>query len=240
VVYRFQIPSAGPIGGVDPATFDQLRTMLEGVVTRGTARSIRNLAGYVAGKTGTTTDANDAWFVGFSNEVTVAVWVGYDNGGRQHNTLGEGETGNSVAAPIFEKIMDAVWDHLGPRTFLRPLSAAAHHQLVDLPIDTHSGALSRKGRRASQAKLDDAHAAHKPHKVTEETSRHSAQKLYGATENSSRSTNERTERRPTQSTDRSHSLNAQQQRLQGFSHWNGLYDNGWSNRSDWDEGLNAH
>jgi 1A family penicillin-binding protein len=254
VVYRFQTPSSSPIGGVDPATFDQLRTMLEGVVARGTARSIRNLAGYVAGKTGTTTDVNDAWFVGFSNEVTVAVWVGYDNGGRQRYTLGEGETGNSVAAPIFEKIMDAVWADLGPRTFLRPPFAAARHHLVDLPIDAHSGALSRKGRRASvehphfdaQGKLNDvqsaAHSAHKPHKATEETSRHSAQRPpHRTTEDTSRSANERTERRPTpQSIGRSHPLNAQQQGLQGSWPGNGLYDNGWGNRSDWDERLNAH
>ncbi len=267
VVYRFQTPSSGPIGDIDPATFNQLRTMLEGVVARGTARSIRNLAGYVAGKTGTTTDVNDAWFVGFSNKVTVAVWVGYDNGGRQHYTLGAGESGNSVAAPIFEKIMDAAWGNLGPRTLLRPPSAPARHELVDLPMDAHSGALSRKGRRASvehahsdeQGMLDDVqtgtHPAHRAHKITEDTSRHSAQRPHGVTEDTSRhsaqrphltedrsrSTNERTElRSPSQWIGPSHPLNAQQREFQGFWPWNGLYDTGWGYRSDWDERLNAH
>ena len=54
--------------------------MLQGVVARGTARAIGALSPYVAGKTGTTEDAVDGWFVGFTNDVTVAVWVGYDNG----------------------------------------------------------------------------------------------------------------------------------------------------------------
>jgi membrane carboxypeptidase/penicillin-binding protein len=256
VVYRFQKPSAGPIGDVDPANFDRLRIMLEGVVARGTARSIRDLAGYVAGKTGTTTDVNDAWFVGFSNEVTIAVWVGYDNGARQHATLGDGETGNSLAAPIFEKVMDAVWGDLGPRTFMRPPSAAARRQLVDLPIDAHSE--PRKGRRAAvehphfdaQGTLGDdqsaAHSAHKPNKATQETSRHSGQRAHSATADTL-STNERTARPPArQSIDRSDPLNGQQQGLQGFWSGNGLYDQGWGNssdrgnRSDWDERLNAH
>src|SRR5207249_5148579 len=65
------------------SAFYQLKTMLQGVVERGTARSIRHLAPYVAGKTGTTEDENDAWFVGFTNDVTVAVWVGYDNANGQ-------------------------------------------------------------------------------------------------------------------------------------------------------------
>ena len=62
--------------------------MLQGVVERGTARSIAALAPYVGGKTGTTDDENDAWFVGFTNDVTVAVWVGYDNADGKRRTLG--------------------------------------------------------------------------------------------------------------------------------------------------------
>ena len=151
----------------DPATFFQLRTMLEGVVTRGTARSIRGLARYVAGKTGTTTDVNDAWFVGFSNDVTIAVWVGYDNGDGQRRTLGDGQTGNGVAVPIFESVMQAAWANLEPRTVLRPPSDAARRQLVDLPVDPGSGARLRKGQRGfvehfrlnQNGKLDDPRSA---------------------------------------------------------------------------------
>jgi len=75
--------------------------MLQGVVERGTARALRQLAPYVGCKTGTSDNENDAWFVGFTNEVTVAVWVGYDNADGKRRTLGPGETGAKVALPIF-------------------------------------------------------------------------------------------------------------------------------------------
>jgi membrane peptidoglycan carboxypeptidase len=93
----------------------------------------------VAGKTGTTENENDAWFVGFTNDVTVAVWVGYDNADGQRRTLGSGETGGSVAVPIFEAIIQSVWSDLAPRVALSAPSAAARRQLVDLPIDLRSG-----------------------------------------------------------------------------------------------------
>ena len=67
------------MAGGDRAAFYQLRTILEGVVARGTAASMRHLTSFVGGKTGTTDNENDAWFVGFTSDVTVAVWVGYDN-----------------------------------------------------------------------------------------------------------------------------------------------------------------
>ena len=71
--------------------------MMQGVLARGTARTIAGLAPYVAGKTGTSDDENDAWFVGFTNDVTVAVWLGYDNADGKRRTLGGGATGGDVA-----------------------------------------------------------------------------------------------------------------------------------------------
>jgi penicillin-binding protein 1A len=138
VLYRHDAKLAW-IGSADPGTFYQLKTMLQGVVERGTARPIRQLAPYVAGKTGTSENENDAWFVGFSNEVTIAVWVGYDNAGDKRRTLGSGQTGAKVAAPIFESIMQAVWSQYAPRTVLSPPSAQARGQLVDLPVDLTTG-----------------------------------------------------------------------------------------------------
>src|SRR5262249_48145329 len=115
-VYRHADTPPVQMGPPDPATFYQLKTMLQGVLERGTARQARALAPYVAGKTGTTENENDVWFVGFTNDVTVAVWVGYDNADGQRRTLGSGETGNSVAVPIFEQIIQAVWSGVAPRT----------------------------------------------------------------------------------------------------------------------------
>ena len=75
-VYRHQQTSQVTIRSVDRAAFYQLKTMLQGVLARGTARAISGLSPYVAGKTGTSDDENDAWFVGFTNDVTAAVWIG--------------------------------------------------------------------------------------------------------------------------------------------------------------------
>jgi penicillin-binding protein 1A len=123
----------------DRPAFFQLRTMLQGVVARGTARAIGSLSNYVGGKTGTSEDENDAWFIGFTNDVTVGVWVGYDNADGKRRTLGEGETGGHTAVPIFEPIIEAVWANYAPRTALNPPSPEAKKELAALPIDLHSG-----------------------------------------------------------------------------------------------------
>jgi penicillin-binding protein 1A len=113
-------PADISIASVDHAAFFQLKSMMQGVLARGTARSIANLAPYVAGKTGTSDSENDAWFVGFSNEATVAVWLGYDNADGKRRTLGGGATGGGVAVPIFEPVIEAVWGHVAPKTASTP------------------------------------------------------------------------------------------------------------------------
>ena len=101
----------------------------------------------MAGKTGTTDGENDAWFVGFTNDVTVAVWVGYDNADGKRRTLGGGQTGASVAIPIFEPIIQAVWAHYAPKTALSPPSPEAKRMLVARPIDLNSGDAVGSGGR---------------------------------------------------------------------------------------------
>ena len=78
-LFAYAPPQVKRIKAADAAAFYQLKSMLQGVVLRGTAARLSAWAPYIAGKTGTTNEETDAWFVGFSNEVTVAVWVGYDN-----------------------------------------------------------------------------------------------------------------------------------------------------------------
>jgi membrane carboxypeptidase/penicillin-binding protein len=123
---------------VDPAAIFQLRTFLQGVVARGTAARMSSLSNFIGGKTGTSDDFNDAWFAGFSNDVTIVVWVGYDNA-RGKRTLGGGQTGGRVAIPIFEPIMKAAWADIAPQTPLSKPSPEAARHLVQLPIDLHSG-----------------------------------------------------------------------------------------------------
>ncbi|HEY6992435.1 MAG TPA: transglycosylase domain-containing protein [Xanthobacteraceae bacterium] len=138
-VYRHDPKSSVMIASVDRAAFYQLKTILQGVLARGTARSIAGLAPYVAGKTGTSDDENDAWFVGFTNDVTVAVWMGYDNATGKRRTLGGGATGGHVAVPIFEPVIQAVWANVAPRAVLAPPSPEAKRQLACKSIDLESG-----------------------------------------------------------------------------------------------------
>jgi membrane carboxypeptidase/penicillin-binding protein len=139
-VYEYPNTPLPRIGAADRASFYQLKTMLQGVVARGTARAIGGLSPYVAGKTGTTEDAVDGWFVGFTNDVTVAVWVGYDNADHRRRSLGTNATGARVALPIFEPIMQAIWaEHVAPKTLLSGPSPEARKLLVDVPIDYYSG-----------------------------------------------------------------------------------------------------
>jgi len=86
----------------DPRTAYQMVSMLEGVVQRGTATRLLSLGKPLAGKTGTTNDANDAWFVGFSPDLVVGTYIGFD----QPRSLGAKETGGSAAVPIFKDFME--------------------------------------------------------------------------------------------------------------------------------------
>ena len=152
VVYRHDFTSSSWIGSADRVAFYQLKSMLQGVLERGTAQSLRQLAPYVAGKTGTTDNENDAWFVGFTNDVTVAVWVGYDNADGKRRTLGNGQTGAKVAIPIFEPIIQAAWAYHQPKAALQPPSPEAQRHLVALPINVRTG--DRVNERSSRAFLE--------------------------------------------------------------------------------------
>jgi penicillin-binding protein 1A len=145
-IYRRKDIAPVQIGSADRAAFYQLKTMLQGVLERGTARSIRALAPYVGGKTGTSDNENDAWFVGFTNDVTVAVWVGYDNADGKRRTLGRSQTGGKIAVPIFRTIIEAAWAHHAPRTPLNPPSPQAAKQLIAMPIDLETGDRITNGR----------------------------------------------------------------------------------------------
>jgi penicillin-binding protein 1A len=79
----------------------QITSILEGVVKRGTAKKLRDLKVPLAGKTGTTNNNYDAWFIGFTSDLVIGVYVGFDN----PKTLGKFETGSKVALPIFKDFL---------------------------------------------------------------------------------------------------------------------------------------
>ena len=113
--------------------------MLQGVTQHGTAAALAKVSAYVAGKTGTSENENDAWFAGFTNDITVVVWVGYDNADGTRKTLGRGQTGGHVAVPIAGAILQAAWANGVPKTPLRGPSPEARAFIADLPIDPRSG-----------------------------------------------------------------------------------------------------
>jgi penicillin-binding protein 1A len=80
-----------------------MTTLLRGVATRGTAAAAASLDWPVAGKTGTMDEYTDAWFIGFDPEITIGVWIGYD----EKKSLGRGETGATAALPIWIDLMKA-------------------------------------------------------------------------------------------------------------------------------------
>ena len=86
---------------IDPKIAYQITSMMEGVIQRGTAKSLKDLKMPLAGKTGTTNANKDAWFIGYSPDLVVGVFVGHDT----PKNLGYKQTGSSVAVPIFKEFM---------------------------------------------------------------------------------------------------------------------------------------
>jgi penicillin-binding protein 1A len=86
---------------MNPYTAYQITSMMEGVVERGTGKKLLLVGKPVAGKTGTSNDERDAWFIGFTPDLTVGVYVGYDN----PKPMGKGRTGGELAAPVVTDFM---------------------------------------------------------------------------------------------------------------------------------------
>jgi penicillin-binding protein 1A len=106
---------------VDPIAAYQMVSLLQGAVTRGTGvAAAKGLNRPVAGKTGTTNDYFDNWFVGFTPDIVVAVWVGFD----EPHSLGDGETGGGNAAPIFNEVVAAALHDSPPVPFRAPPGVA--------------------------------------------------------------------------------------------------------------------
>jgi penicillin-binding protein 1A len=114
---------------IDPRTAYQIVSMLEGVVQHGTGVTVRAVGKPIAGKTGTSSEAKDTWFIGFSPDLAAGVFVGFD----QPRTLGRIEQGATVAAPIFRDFMkDALAD--APPTPFRVAPG-----IEEVPVDWISG-----------------------------------------------------------------------------------------------------
>ena len=101
---------------MDPVTAYQLTSMMQGVVERGTARSSVNLSVPTAGKTGTTNDSKDVWFVGFTSNIVAGCYIGYD----QPRSLGRGASGGGMCGPVFQRFMTKAVEKYGGGKFRVP------------------------------------------------------------------------------------------------------------------------
>ena len=126
-------PSATPV--LAPATAFVTTQMLKDVMTYGTAKGLRkfSLAHPSAGKTGTTDDYRDAWFIGYTPQIVTGVWVGYD----KPRPGGKGFTGGAVAAPIWERFMRKAVAGRPVVDFTRP------DTVVSVAIDPEAGCLAQ-------------------------------------------------------------------------------------------------
>ncbi|MEM7544406.1 MAG: penicillin-binding protein 1A [Pseudomonadota bacterium] len=143
------VPTAKRI--MDRVTAYQLVSMMEGVASRGTAARLSALGFPVAGKTGTTNDAKDAWFVGFSPNLVAGCFIGYDN----PRPMGKGGTGGGMCAPVFEEFMREAMKTRKPGSFAVPedvvWASVDRFTGERLPDGSGGGSVIREAFREGQA-----------------------------------------------------------------------------------------
>ncbi len=121
---------------LDPRTAYQITSMLQGVVQRGTGASIASVGKPLGGKTGTTSEFRDAWFIGFSPDLAVGVYVGFD----EPRSLGPGEAGSRAAAPIFRQFVEEALAEEPPTPSRIPQG------VVLVPVNPRTGELMSTGQ----------------------------------------------------------------------------------------------
>ncbi|OLP55428.1 penicillin-binding protein [Rhizobium rhizosphaerae] len=120
---------------LDPMTAYQITSMMEGVIQRGTAAGKVNLDRPVAGKTGTTNDEKDAWFVGYTPDLVAGLYLGFD----EPAPLGRGGTGGGLSAPIFNDFMQVALAGSKPVQFAIPPGMSL------IPVNRKTGMAAREG-----------------------------------------------------------------------------------------------
>jgi len=125
-----------PKEAIDPTTAYLVTSLLKSVVDEGTGRGAKSLEKPLAGKTGTTNNYVDAWFVGYASSMVTGVWVGYDN---SQASLGDKETGARSALPIWIPVMARALADKPAEDFTAP------ENVVFVKIDPVSGLLAREG-----------------------------------------------------------------------------------------------
>jgi len=109
-----------------------MSNLLRGVIQNGTGKGTRDISQFIGGKTGTTNNFIDAWFLGFSSKLVTGVWTGFDN----NKTLGWGETGAKSALPIWKAFMRLGLKRFGEYDFATP------NGIVNVSIEKETGKLA--------------------------------------------------------------------------------------------------
>jgi penicillin-binding protein 1A len=127
---------------VEPDVARTMTSMLQDVVERGTGTPARALGRPAAGKTGTTNDFTDAWFIGFTPEITAGVWVGYDD---KSVSLGKPETGAIAALPIWLEFMQGALDGKPIQIFQNVVPLEKLAMTKNVKVDTPDNAPTEAG-----------------------------------------------------------------------------------------------
>jgi penicillin-binding protein 1A len=126
-----------PTEAIDRTTAYLVTSLLKSVVEEGTGRGAQSLGKPIAGKTGTTNNYVDAWFMGYTPSIVTGVWVGYDN---PKASLGDKETGARAALPIWISVMSKALANKPAEDFIPP------DDVVSVQIDPETGLLAREGQ----------------------------------------------------------------------------------------------
>ena len=131
---KIKIPDLNEVKNIiiDPRIAYQITSMMEGVVERGTAKKLKDLNVPIAGKTGTTNQNKDAWFIGYTPDLVIGVYVGFD----EPKSLGYKQTGSSVAVPIFKNFAKKIKINKNKKPFRIPSGISF------VRIDSKSGIVS--------------------------------------------------------------------------------------------------
>jgi penicillin-binding protein 1B len=143
---------------IDPAVADLMTELLQGVFKEGTALGVSTNMGFTrpaAGKTGTTNDYRDAWFVGYTPQLTAVVWAGFDQG-----TFKTKLTGANTALPIWVRMMSRILK------FEPALPFAESEQLIDMRLDKFTGQTASSDCPEAQVVLEKVMVGREPSKST--------------------------------------------------------------------------
>jgi penicillin-binding protein 1A len=136
---------------ISPQTAFVMSSMMRGVIERGTATRLKKMNREIAGKTGTTNDQMDAWFIGFNPDYVCGVWVGFDT----KRTIGEKETGGVVAAPIFMNIMTPFLQQKEAEAYQRVIGASK--KISEEVGNNNGGSGELQADSVTETKKDDQH-----------------------------------------------------------------------------------